>query len=82
MESQDENIKEISFKKNRGSVGKVIKVLIDRKENDHYIGRSYKDSPEIDQEVYITGDDLKTGNFYNVKIFDAEEFDLFAEVVI
>jgi ribosomal protein S12 methylthiotransferase len=74
--------KEISFKKNRGSVGKVIKVLIDRKENDHYIGRSYKDSPEIDQEVYITGDDLKTGNFYNVKIFDAEEFDLFAEVVI
>jgi ribosomal protein S12 methylthiotransferase len=74
--------KEISFKKNRESVGKVIKVLIDRKENDHYIGRSYKDSPEIDQEVYITGDDLKTGNFYNVKIFDAEEFDLFAEVVI
>ncbi|MCB0728443.1 MAG: 30S ribosomal protein S12 methylthiotransferase RimO [Ignavibacteriae bacterium] len=74
--------KEISFRKNRESVGNVIKVLIDRKENDYYIGRSYKDSPEIDQEIFINGKDLKTGNFYDVKIFDAEEFDLFAEVVI
>lgn len=71
--------KEISLKKNRESVGKVMKVLIDRKENDHFIGRSYKDSPEIDQEIYINGNDLQTGNFYDVKIIDAEEFDLFAE---
>ncbi|HMR39718.1 MAG TPA: 30S ribosomal protein S12 methylthiotransferase RimO [Ignavibacteria bacterium] len=74
--------KEISFRKNRESVGKEFKVLIDRKENGHYIGRSYKDSPEIDQEIFINGKDLKNGDFYNVKIFDAEEFDLFAEVVI
>lgn len=74
--------KEISFRKNRESVGKVIKVLIDRKENDHFIGRSYKDSPEIDQEIYINGKDLQIGNFYDVKIFDAEEFDLFAEAEI
>lgn len=74
--------KDISYRKNRESVGKVIKVLIDRKENDHYIGRSYKDSPEVDQEIFINGNNLTIGNFYEVKIFDAEEFDLFAEVII
>ena len=36
--------------------GKVLKVIIDRKENDHYIGRSYKDSPEVDQEIYISNE--------------------------
>lgn len=74
--------KEISVRKNRDTIGKVIKVLIDRKENDYYIGRSYKDSPEIDQEIYINGNELSTGEFYNVRIFDAEEFDLFGDVVI
>ncbi len=72
--------REISIENNRESVGKVMKVIIDRKENDYYIGRSYKDSPEIDQEIYVTGSDLKTGEFYDVKIFDAEEFDLFGEI--
>lgn len=72
--------KEISVLKNKDSVGRVMKVLVDRKENDYYIGRSYKDAPEIDQEIYINNTDLKTGEFYNVKIFDAEEFDLFGEI--
>ena len=60
-----------------------MKVLIDRKENDYYIGRSYKDSPEIDQEIYISNgrNSLNTGKFYDVKIFDAEEFDLFGEIL-
>lgn len=73
--------REISIKNNIDSVGKTFKVLIDRKENDHYIGRSYKDAPEIDQEIYISADSLNTGEFHDVKIFDAEEFDLFGEVV-
>ena len=72
--------REISVKRNRDSIGQVIKVLIDRKENDYYIGRSYKDAPEIDQEIYITGSELKTGEFYDARIYDAEEFDLFGEI--
>lgn len=71
----------VSIEKNLETVGKVIKVLIDRKENDYYIGRSYKDSPEIDQEIYISSKELTEGEFYDVKIFDAEEFDLFGEVI-
>ncbi len=74
--------REISVRKNLESVGQVIKVLIDRKENDYYIGRSYMDSPEIDQEIYINSNELNTGEFYDVKIFDAEEFDLFGEIFI
>jgi ribosomal protein S12 methylthiotransferase len=73
--------KEISVINNKNSTNKIFKVIIDRKENDYFIGRSYKDAPEIDQEVYINGKDLKTGEFYQVKIFDAEEFDLFGEIL-
>ena len=71
--------KKISIEKNTESINKTFKTLIDRKENNFYIGRSYKDAPEIDQEIYINGNDLKTGEFYDVRIFDAEEFDLFGE---
>ena len=72
--------KEISLSNNIRSVGNKEKVLIDRKENGYSIGRSYKDAPEIDQEIYINDDSLTTGEFYDVKIFDTEEFDLFAGV--
>ncbi|MFZ1323080.1 MAG: 30S ribosomal protein S12 methylthiotransferase RimO [Ignavibacteria bacterium] len=73
--------KEISIKRNMNSNNEVLKVLIDRKENGYFIGRSYRDAPEIDQEIYISNTDLMTGEFYNVKIFDSEEFDLFGEIV-
>ncbi|MBA3706992.1 MAG: 30S ribosomal protein S12 methylthiotransferase RimO [Bacteroidetes bacterium] len=73
--------REISILKNRESIGNVIRVIIDRKENNYFIGRSYKDAPEIDQEIYISSSNLEVGNFYNVKIFDAEEFDLFGEII-
>ncbi|MEO8666670.1 MAG: 30S ribosomal protein S12 methylthiotransferase RimO, partial [Ignavibacteria bacterium] len=73
--------REISIQKNRESIGKVFKVIIDREENKYYIGRSYKDAPEIDQEIYISSSGLEIGKFYDVKIFDAEDFDLFGEVV-
>lgn len=75
--------REISVVNNKALCGKTLKVIIDRKENEYFIGRSYKDAPEIDQEIYINsyGNNLITGNFYNVKIFDAEEFDLFGEII-
>jgi ribosomal protein S12 methylthiotransferase len=57
-------------------------VLIDRKENDYYIGRTYKDAPEVDQEVYVDSKkELKIGKFYDIEIFDFEEFDLFGDVI-
>lgn len=71
--------KEISASNNRAEIGKILKVIVDRKEHDYFVGRSYKDAPEIDQEIFINNKDLQTGKFYDVKIFDAEEFDLFGE---
>lgn len=73
--------KEISMEKNRAEIGKVYKVIIDRNENNFSIGRSYKDAPEIDQEIYIDSSKLVKGNFYDVRIFDAEEFDLFGNLI-
>jgi ribosomal protein S12 methylthiotransferase len=73
--------REVSLRKNSELNGQILKVLIDRKENEYSIGRSYKDAPEIDQEIYVNGSDLTPGNFYNVRVFDNEEFDLFAERV-
>jgi ribosomal protein S12 methylthiotransferase len=74
--------REISLNKNKDSIGRNFKILIDRMENDYYIGRTYRDAPEIDQEVYVQyNENIKTGNFYDVKIFDAEEFDLFGEII-
>ncbi|MDD5362160.1 MAG: 30S ribosomal protein S12 methylthiotransferase RimO [Ignavibacteria bacterium] len=68
----------ISLENNSAMVNSSIEVLIERKENDYYIGRTYKDAPEIDQEVYIeSGKKLKAGNFYNVRVTDFEDFDLF-----
>jgi len=74
--------KKIAEENNARSVGKVFKVLVDRKENGQYVGRTYKDAPEVDQEVFITDNgEINSGSFCNVKIFDNEEFDLFGEVI-
>ena len=64
-------------------VGKILKVIIDRKEGDYYIGRTEFCSPEVDPEVLITAGEkrLRVGCFYNVKITQSEEFDLYGEVV-
>lgn len=63
-------------------VGKVLKVVIDRKEGQYYIGRTEASSPEVDPEVLIPaeGRRLRVGNFYDVKIVDSDEFDLYGEI--
>lgn len=62
-------------------VGSVMKTIIDRKEGEYYIGRTEFCSPEVDPEVLIKADKrLRVGNFYNVKITDSDDFDLYGEV--
>ena len=60
-------------------VGQILRVIIDRREGNYWIGRTEYCSPEVDPEVLISADeDLKIGAFYDVRITDAEEFDLYA----
>jgi ribosomal protein S12 methylthiotransferase len=67
---------------NESYVGKVYKVIIDRKEGEFFIGRTEFDSPEVDQEVLIAEQhNLKTGDFYNILITRSTEFDLYGEPV-
>ena len=65
-------------------VGKVFKVIIDRREGDYYIGRTEFCSPEVDPEVLIPAAEAKLtiGNFYDVLITDSEEFDLYGTTII
>ncbi|TVR77723.1 MAG: 30S ribosomal protein S12 methylthiotransferase RimO [Chitinophagaceae bacterium] len=71
---------EISFKKNTDFIGKVVKVLIDKKESGYFVGRTAIDSPEVDNEVLITAENeyLSPGSFVDVEITNAGEFDLYA----
>ena len=74
---------DISLELNQAKVGKQYKVLIDRIEKDHFVGRTEYDSPEVDNEVLITAKDeyLRIGDFVNVEIESAEEFDLYARKI-
>ncbi|MCH7523919.1 MAG: 30S ribosomal protein S12 methylthiotransferase RimO [Bacteroidetes bacterium] len=74
---------QISWELNQEKIGKEFKVVIDRKEGDFFVGRTEFDSPDVDNEVLIdaTKTYLKTGEFTTVKITDATDFDLYAEVV-
>ena len=73
----------ISLENNAKRIGQKMRVIIDRKEGDFYIGRSEYDSPEVDQEIIIEsrGKRLLRGRFYDVKITDCEDYDLFAEII-
>jgi ribosomal protein S12 methylthiotransferase len=72
----------ISLENNIKKTGKVFKVLIDKRENDFFVGRTECDSPEVDQEVLIHAGkkSIETGQFYNVKITKADFFDLYGEI--
>jgi ribosomal protein S12 methylthiotransferase len=73
----------ISLELNQQRIGKTLKVLIDRKEGGNYIGRTESDSPEVDNEVIINAqkDYLRIGDFVQVKVTAATEFDLTGDVV-
>jgi ribosomal protein S12 methylthiotransferase len=74
---------QISWELNQEKIGQTFKCVIDRKEGDHFVGRTEFDSPDVDNEVLIDASKfyLKTGDFVNLKIIDATEFDLYAEPV-
>lgn len=68
----------ISAELNETNVGKIFKVIIDRREGEYFVGRTEYDSPEVDQEVLIpVENNLKPGNFYNIRITQSTDFDLY-----
>ena len=72
----------ISAEIEAAKIGQTLKTIIDRREGDYYVGRTEFCSPEVDPEVLIPADrELEIGQFYDVHITDAEEFDLYGEVV-
>ncbi|MFI3316612.1 MAG: 30S ribosomal protein S12 methylthiotransferase RimO [Rikenellaceae bacterium] len=74
---------QISLENNQQRVGQELRVIIDSLQGDYYVARSEYDSPEVDCEILIPCEDvdLEEGAFYRVKIVDAQEYDLFAEVI-
>jgi ribosomal protein S12 methylthiotransferase len=75
---------QISWELNQEKIGKTFKCVIDRKEGPYFVGRTEFDSPDVDNEVLIDASKhyLKTGEFVNIKITDAAEFDLYGEPVL
>ena len=72
----------ISYEKNQEKVGQTLKVLIDKKEAGRYLGRTEFDSVEVDNEVIIPAENkLAIGEFYQVRITKAYDYDLEGEVV-
>lgn len=66
---------------NQNKVGKVFKTIIDRIEGDYYVGRTEFDSPDVDPEMLIKADrELSIGDFYDVRVTDAMDFDLYGVV--
>jgi ribosomal protein S12 methylthiotransferase len=74
---------QISWELNQEKIGETFKVVIDRKEGTYFVGRTEFDSPDVDNEVLIDATDtyLKTGEYYNIKVTEAEDFDLYGELV-
>lgn len=74
---------EISLQNNLKRVGSIVKVIVDSLQGEFYVARSEYDSPEVDQEILIAAEDLTliTGDFYQVKIVSAEEYDLYGEII-
>lgn len=74
---------EISFEKNQALVGKVLRVLFDKKEGGYFVGRTEFDSPEVDNEVLVPADkySVTIGDFARVYITEATEYDLIGELI-
>lgn len=73
----------ISLENNRKRIGNIERVIIDSRQGDYYVARSQYDSPEVDEEILIeaNGKRLLRGHFYTVRIVDADDYDLYAEIV-
>jgi ribosomal protein S12 methylthiotransferase len=73
----------ISAEIEEAKVGQTLRVIIDREEGEYYVGRSEFCSPEVDPEVLVkkNGKNLAIGQFYDVHITEAEEFDLYGEII-
>lgn len=73
----------ISWELNQRKIGKTYRVLFDKKEGDYFIGRTEFDSPEVDNEVLVSAkkDFVRVGDFANVKITSAEDYDLYGDIV-
>ena len=69
----------VSAELSAAKIGRTYKVIVDRCEGDYYVGRTEFDSPEVDPEVLIPSSegDLSVGDFYQVRITDADDFDLY-----
>ena len=74
---------QISWELNQAKIGQEFRVVIDRKEGNYFVGRTEFDSPDVDNEVLIdaTKTYLKTGEFATIKVTEAEDFDLYGEVI-
>ncbi|MFI3314514.1 MAG: 30S ribosomal protein S12 methylthiotransferase RimO [Rikenellaceae bacterium] len=73
---------QISLENNNQLIGQELRVIIDRKEDDLYVGRSQYDSPEVDQEIYITPSrELRIGEFITVKITSTDSYELYGKQV-
>jgi ribosomal protein S12 methylthiotransferase len=72
----------VSYELNQEKIGKTYKVLFDRKEAGHFVGRTEHDSPEVDNEVLVDAKDnyVRIGDFAEVEIYDATEFDLYGTI--
>ena len=76
--------REISCAQNEGRIGKLTRAVVERHEEGAFVGRTEWDAPEIDNEIFITpyaGQKLSVGEFVDVRINDAAEFDLYGEVI-
>ena len=75
---------QISWELNQQKIGKTFRCLIDRKEGNYFVGRTEYDSPDVDNEVLIDAKKhyVKTGDFVEVKIIDATDYDLYGEPVV
>lgn len=74
---------DISFELNQARIGTVVRVLIDRKEGNFYVGRTELDSPEVDNEVLLPAEEhyLRVGDFVQARITEADDYDIYGELI-